>query len=592
VAAQESKVVGFWPLLICWALTAIAFVTRALLTAGTTPLILDTDDAMRLNVVHDFLGGQAWFDFVQHRLNTPYGGEVHWSRLIDVPEAALLLVLRPIFGALADTAVAYVWPLALLAILLWLTGKLALRFGGRRALLPALLLPAFSLITMAEFAPGRLDHHSVQILLTLAMLYCSIAALERPRFAIGAGLAAAAALAIGIEGLPMVAATVVVFGLAWVADKRHAVALRDFGLSFALAATLALAQGVPPAHWLVPTTDAISIVFALAAMLCGAAFLGLSVAPLRSWALRLVAGAMAGGLVLAITIGIYPAILKGPYGLLDPWLIANWIDRISEAEPWIVSLLGEPVYPIAVLVPVLTALAVIAWNIVRNRGDRGAWFTYGAFLLIALAVMLLQIRAARIAVPLAVPACAALVGAAWQRMVNGRGIAGILGLIGTWCVSAGIVVAVIATSIILAFPDYADATTDKFRAARQACLQPEAFADLAGLPPERVMTPIDLGSHLLLFTPHAVVAAPYHRNQQGVLDAFRFFNGPIEEGRKILATRGIGLVVICPAMKEIRGLVDHAPDSFVTLFAENRLPGWLVDQSLPGSPLKIYAVLP
>ena len=45
-------------------------------------------------------------------------------------------------------------------------------------------------------------------------------------------------------------------------------------------------------------------------------------------------------------------------------------------------------------------------------------------------------------------------------------------------------------------------------------------------------------------------------------------------------------------MKEIRGLVDHTPDSFVTLYAEGRLPAWLVDQSLPGSPLKIYAVMP
>ena len=199
MAAQGNRV-GFWPLLVCWALTAVAFVIRATLTAGTTPLILDTDDAMRLNVVHDLLNGQAWFDFVQHRLNTPYGGEIHWSRLIDVPEAGLLLLLRPIFGAMADTAAAYIWPLALLAMLLWLTGKLAQRLGGRRALLPALLLPAFSLIAMAEFAPGRFDHHSAQVLLTLAMLYCAVAALERPRFAIGAGLAAATALAIGIEG--------------------------------------------------------------------------------------------------------------------------------------------------------------------------------------------------------------------------------------------------------------------------------------------------------------------------------------------------------------------------------------------------------
>src|SRR4051812_39520237 len=95
-----------WPLAFCWALTAALYITKAVLTAGSTPLILDTDDAMRLTMVHDFLAGQGWFDLVQHRLNTPYGGEIHWSRLIDLPEAMLLFVLRPLFGAAADTALA------------------------------------------------------------------------------------------------------------------------------------------------------------------------------------------------------------------------------------------------------------------------------------------------------------------------------------------------------------------------------------------------------------------------------------------------------------------------------------------------------
>ena len=93
--------VGWRPLLICWAIIATAFAVRAALTAGSTPLILDTDDAMRLTIVHDLLAGQGWFDHLQHRLNTPYGAEIHWSRLVDVPEAALLAVLRPFAGAWA-----------------------------------------------------------------------------------------------------------------------------------------------------------------------------------------------------------------------------------------------------------------------------------------------------------------------------------------------------------------------------------------------------------------------------------------------------------------------------------------------------------
>src|SRR4051812_7101833 len=115
MAARDGKV-AIGPLLIGWLLTAAAYGAKAILTAGTTPLILDSDDAMRLNEVHDFLNGQNWFDFVQRRLNTPFGSELHWSRLVDLPEAALLFVLRPFAGTMADTVAAYVWPLAVLLV--------------------------------------------------------------------------------------------------------------------------------------------------------------------------------------------------------------------------------------------------------------------------------------------------------------------------------------------------------------------------------------------------------------------------------------------------------------------------------------------
>ena len=120
---------------------------------------------------------------------------------------------------------------------------------------------------------------------------------------------------------------------------------------------------------------------------------------------------------------------------------------------------------------------------------------------------------------------------------------------------------------------------------------PAAFADLAALPPERIMTPIDLGSHMLAFTHHAVVAAPYHRNQEAVLDAFHFFNEPIDEAREILEARGIGLVVICPAMKEIRGLVDHDTGFVREPLCRRQIarPGSST-RACPASPLKIYAV--
>jgi hypothetical protein len=578
-------------LVICWAITAAAFVARAISGAAINPLILDTDDAMRLTRVHDLLGGQGWFDLVQHRLNTPFGAEIHWSRLIDVPEAAIVLLFRPFGADIADIAAAYVWPLGLLLILLWMSGALASRFGGRETAVPALLLPAFCLITMAEFSPGRLDHHGVQIILSFAMLGATMLSLERPRFAIAAGIAAAAALAIGIEGLPLIGATALAFGLSWVVDRRYATAMCAFGLSFALASIGALAIGLAPARWFDPAFDQISIVYIAAAALTGVAFALLSLLPSDSRLVRLGAGVVAGGAVGATILLAWPGLLKGPYGSLDPWLVTHWIDRISEAQPWWVSAVGDPTYPVAVLVPVLVALAVIGWHAVRGEpARRGAWLIYGLFVIVALAVMLLQIRAARVAVPLAIPACAVLIAAARARYLARRRPFEILGLVGAWCVSAGLVVAVMVNIVLLAFPEYAEATTDKTREARQACLMPKAFTSLAALPAAPIMTPIDLGSHVLLYTHHAVVAAPYHRNAQGVRDAFSFFNDPLDKARDILEARGISLLVVCPALPEIRGMVDHADDSFVTLYANDKLPAWLTPLPLEGTTLKAWTV--
>src|SRR5690606_17788471 len=120
----------------------------------------------------DFLAGQNWFDLVQHRLNTPFGAEIHWSRLIDLPLAALVGGLTPLTGqGAALVAAGTIWPLFLLLVLLWLSAKLTLELVGPEGLLPALALPMLSPAIMTEFTPGRVDHHGVIIVLTLAMLW-------------------------------------------------------------------------------------------------------------------------------------------------------------------------------------------------------------------------------------------------------------------------------------------------------------------------------------------------------------------------------------------------------------------------------------
>ena len=58
----------------------------------------DPDDALRLVEVRDLIAGQSWFDVHQYRIAAPEGVPMHWSRLVDIPLAAMILALRPLYA--------------------------------------------------------------------------------------------------------------------------------------------------------------------------------------------------------------------------------------------------------------------------------------------------------------------------------------------------------------------------------------------------------------------------------------------------------------------------------------------------------------
>ena len=66
-------------------------------------ILADTDDNLRLAQVKAWLAGQSWYDLRQYKLNPPEGANIHWSRLPDLPIAALMLLFKPFFGWLGQS---------------------------------------------------------------------------------------------------------------------------------------------------------------------------------------------------------------------------------------------------------------------------------------------------------------------------------------------------------------------------------------------------------------------------------------------------------------------------------------------------------
>ena len=593
MTAEPSPRLDLRLVALVFAVAAAILVIRTLFGRAGLPFFADTDDAMRMVMVREFLAGQPWYDLTAHRLNTPFGAELHWSRLVDLPLALLLMVFTPLLGTdMALVAAGYVWPMLLLALLLWLSALLAQRLVGPDGVLPALVLPVLSPSISAEFTPGRVDHHNVVILLTLAIIWAGIEAVRRPRFAIACGLFAATALAIATESLPTIAAAIMVMGLLWVADPAQGRTMRSFGLSFAAGAVVHLAIFRPPARWLEAACDVLSPVYVAVALVVAIVFTLASLlpAPRAIWQRLALLGGLAVVGMGAVAL-IYPQCLKGPYGELDPWLQANWIASIVEARPWLTTITELPAYAVAVGIPTLLATVVVVRRLWTVPEQRAEWAGLLVFLVCTAVVMLAQVRGARLAIMPAMPAAAWLIVTARQRYLASPRLGPILGLALSWLAFAGVVLSLLVTAVVSTVPGRAQQMAEA-RASKEPCLLPSAFADLAALPPERVMTPIDLGAHLMLYTPHEVVAAPYHRNQRGVRDTYRFFNDPIADARAILDARGIGLVVLCPAMAELKGLPSRAQDSFANLYAAGNLPPWLQDVTLPGATLQVFAVLP
>jgi hypothetical protein len=267
------------------------------------------------------------------------------------------------------------------------------------------------------------------------------------------------------------------------------------------------------------------------------------------------------------------------------------MDAVIEAKPWHVALPEIPAYAITVAVPAVLGAVATLFALRSDRPHRLGWLILLLFIFATALIMLVQIRGARLAVLPTIPAAAWLILRARETYLRHTDLPRALGLLGAWLAFSGVVLVVAVNLVLRLFPDATAQIVAETRADKSLCLATQSFADIKALAPETIMTPVDLGAHVLLETPHAVVAAPYHRNEEGMLDAFRFLNGPVDAAREIAARRGLGLFVTCDAMPEMRGTGLLEEGTLLNSLAAGTPPNWLDDVSL-GGPLKVYAILP
>ena len=539
---------------------------------------MSTDDAMRLVEVRDLLAGQSWFDLTQHRLDPPQGLLMHWSRLIDAPIAGLILLLRPLLGAVAaEQAALVLWPTLLLAAALALVAALAARMADGTSRpdlrLAAMIAAALAAPALIHFRAGGIDHHNAQMVLALCFLLFGAAIETSARAAVLAALSANLSVAIGLEMLPAISVgCVAVFGLLlW---RGSAVASRTtaFGATLIVSSALLAVLLLPSQSWATPVFDAFGGPVLLLMAGGGASLIAVGAVATRwpSLSARLVAAAATGSLLLAVFFAAYPGAIASPYAAVDPLVASVWLDHVAETMSIHMLFILEPERILGIYAPLLLTLvlaAVVTWRAAPDRPFR--WIFAASVLAALFATGLWQMRGAAAATMVAAPLFVAGLAMLWPQVQRRRLLLAVVLLSPTVLAAGGQAVRPLLDLInpparIIAKED--GATT---------CRAISSLAPLAKIPAGRMIAPIDLGPGILVATEHSVFAAPYHRNNDGNLAMIKSMMAAPDAAHRILRERQVDYVVLCRGSLELLELLDMAPDGLAARLGRGEVPDFL-----------------
>ncbi|HEY1142663.1 MAG TPA: AcrB/AcrD/AcrF family protein, partial [Sphingomicrobium sp.] len=319
-----------WVVVLAW----IAFCTYFLIERWNTIrwfALPDTDDNMRISQVRALLAGQGWFDLRQYRLNPPMGANIHWSRLVDLPIAGIILAMRPLVGGPnAERWAIAIAPMLPLLLLLFSTAITSRRLIHPRAWPLAFISLFFANSALGMFMPARIDHHGWQLAL-LALTMMGLADPKPARGGIVAGLSTAVSLWIGLEMLIYLAIAAAAVGLFWVADRDERSRVQAYAVSLAGGTAFGFLVFVSYANR-APVCDALSPVWLSDALLGSALLFGITMFSPGDWKTRLGLAAAAGVIVAGFHGLMWPHCLSRTEGVSDE-VNRLWLSHVREARP-------------------------------------------------------------------------------------------------------------------------------------------------------------------------------------------------------------------------------------------------------------------
>jgi hypothetical protein len=599
----------------------------------------DPDDAMRLVRVTALLEGGGWYDDLVTRGNAPYGETLHWTRPQDALIAALTLPLWPLLG-LADAvhlAGVIVSPLLHLVAVLaagWVVRPLARKDLGALAALALLAQP----LIVGVAAPGRADHHMLQMIVFLLGTGCLLRAAVDPgdlRMARAAGLLAALGVWVSVELLLLSLYALGVLALLWVLrGGARGAAARAFCAAHLLGLAAALVVERAPSDWGLVQASRLSVAHPVIGLVAWLGVAAVCVPGARRLldgrARRAGAALLLGALGLVLLRVVLPALFRRPLFETDPVMWERWQDWIEEYKPLLVprDLRGLGMF-LKCLGPVLICLPFALRRLARERG-RPAWPAWAAIvcgLLAFLPLSLYMVRFAYYAEILIAIVLAVVADALAERLetLQPRTLRLVVRPLAITALIPGFLFLGAVVEASAAAPSAGPARADPAPAgaaaaapapgtpgtpgATPAGVDEDAgrtlgglaavLADPAGLGgrPRTVLAFTQFSPDLMYRTPHSAVTSPYQFSAQGLKDGHAVFSARDDAtALEVIRRRRVELLLLCPVGPErvVHGIRD-GDGSLYDRLLHGEVPAWLRPVALPeelAAAFRLYEVLP
>ncbi|QRM43397.1 hypothetical protein [Rhizobium sp. BG4] len=576
LAKLQALFSRLWPSVLAYSAVLIVAVLFIKLPSAKDYVGPDNDDGMRLIEVRDFLAGQGWFDLMQYRLGVG-GTLMHWSRLIDLPIAALIKFFGLfVAGERAEALALAVWPVSLVLPLMLAMAIAGRRIGGALAMHISLALSFLMIMTSGRFLPGAIDHHNAQMGLVAMMLAMLLDDKYRASSLAVAGFCAAVAIAVGAETTPAVASVCIIVATAWAwHGEIYAGAAKAFGLSIAVFVSIFFFGTVPPSQYSAVTCDNLSLGFySLSAIGGGLLFVSAAFFSKASRRTRFVVLAAVGACIGVSALLIAPQCLRSPLSTLDPMLVELWLNTISEARSFVEMSRSEAYILGAFYATGFLGLAACIFRIIQR--DRVEIHLILFFMLgVNLAIALVQVRGAAYSNMLSIlPLALLIVDVRKVSNADSENIAAALCYIlvviasvpAAWAVG-GDLIAMQANRAKGLVVDDSD--------PEAACKSREAIAPLTNLPPGMVVASYEMGVPILRFSAQHVLTAPYHRNPRGMLTELHIGLAKPKEAEAFMRGAGVATLAFCKDDISSQQLQRLKPDGLYAQLAKGNIPNYL-----------------